>query len=170
MKHIFFFLMFFSGVVSSFKAQCSSCSTVVNASDTSNLVVASGQTVCFDSLSVFNGTLTLNGGSVCNKGLFKPARLVWQSGQFTNYGNVSIEGYDLVLGGNSVFTSMQGSIMNITNGDFKLQGGILDNWGVIIILGTMHNVSGTLNNYDLINCNMFNGNVPTINTGHINSN
>lgn len=170
MKKQFFILVALLVLTIKLNAQCSNCSTIINDIDTNTYIVNLGQTLCIDSISTFAGNITLNGGVVCNKGLFKPSSLVITSGQLINFSNISIEGYNLDLNSSTTLTCIDGSVLNITSGHLRLLGGTLINSSVISVIGNIQNTSGTLNNYGQINCNQLNGNSPTINTGQINSN
>lgn len=170
MKPKLSYLLFFLMVNFLAISQCDNCNTYVNQLDTNIYSLNAGQTICFDTLSTFGGTIIVNGGTVCNKGLFKPKEIQLISGQIFNYSNISIENTNITIPSGVQITTIDGSVFNLTSALFKISGGILQNGGVLTITGNMENQSGTLNNTGQIHCEQFTGNPPTINTGIINSN
>ncbi len=147
---------------------CGTCSTSINSSDTSVIVVNSGQTLCIDTMGYFTGSITLNGGTICNKGFFKPAVLVINSGTLNNISNTSLDG-SIVLGSNMSFVNSPGAIFSV-NGSLTLSGGTFTNDGITNIETNFINTSGSVSNSSIINCAQVSGSNSITNTGIINSN
>jgi hypothetical protein len=169
-KRIIILFVFISFIKIIVAQNCSNCTYTSTTLDSANYILTSGQLLCIDSTSNFIGTITLNGGSVCNKGLFSPKQLIFNSGSITNYSNVSLTNSHLALAINCTITSHDGSVFNLSNGNLILNGGTFSNYGVLSIIGNLQNISGTLVNQNLINCNVITGSNTLVNTGTINTN
>lgn len=161
----FFFLLTFSGL----KAQnCGTCSTSINSSDTSAIVLNTGETLCIDTMGYFTGSITLNGGTVCNKGFFKPTAFVFNSGVLNNFSNTSLDG-NIGIGNNISIINSPGSIFSV-NGSLTISGGTFTNDGITNIETNLVNTSGAVTNSSIINCTQVSGSNAITNTGIINSN
>jgi hypothetical protein len=164
-KFVFVFLLIFFGFIA--KSQtCGTCSINITSLDSNNYVVGSGSTLCIDTLGNFIGTITLNGGTICNKGLFNPSSFAISSGAINNYSNASFK-TSLTLGSSAQLNNSLDAIINIT-GSLINNGGAVDNQGVINVGLDVQNNSGSFANSSVINCNSVSGSVS--NTGIINVN
>lgn len=158
-------LMLLAGMV---KAQtCGTCSVTVSSLSSAAYTVNNGQTLCLDSTAKYTGNITLNGGTLCNKGMFKPDTFLFVSGSLVNYGTVVISGSLSVGSGKSIYSEKK-SFVRI-NGDFALSGGNLTNKGIVNIKNNINYSTGTFNNSGIINCRVLSGATTSItNTGIIN--
>jgi len=66
-------------------AQCGTCTTTISSNSPSSYTVSAGQTVCVATGFDFTGTITLNGGTLCNGGTVH--NINFNSGVFNNNGN-----------------------------------------------------------------------------------
>jgi hypothetical protein len=119
-------------------------------------------------MGYFTGSITLNGGTVCNKGFFKPTVLVINSGTLNNISNMSLDG-SIVLGTNISFVNSPGAIFSV-NGSLTISGGAFINDGITNIETNLVNTSGSVTNTSIINCTQVSGGNAITNTGIINSN
>jgi hypothetical protein len=169
MKPLLIFLMFMLFLFNRTIAQsCGTCSVSINSLDSANYTVNTGETFCVDSTGNFVGSITLNGGSICNKGLFAPKSLIFSNGTITNYGNASIKS-SLTFGSSSQLDNNGGGIINIS-GNLTISGGSIANDGIVNIDQAIQNTSGSLQNSNIINCTQISGSGTLNNTGVINSN
>ncbi|MBA3683388.1 MAG: hypothetical protein H0W73_19815 [Bacteroidetes bacterium] len=169
MKNKNLFLLLFLICASFFlKAQsCSSCSTLISQTDTSDYVVNTGQTLCIDTSGNCLGKITLNGGTVCNKGFFQPKDLFLNGGSLNNLGNLTYM-KSLTLNGSVNITIEASSVINV-EGDFTINtAGNVTNNGYLNVSGNIQN-NGALNNLNVINCLQISGNA-AVNAGVINQN
>lgn len=151
------------------KAQtCGTCSINITSLDSSNYTVNTGQILCVDTTGNFVGTITLNGGTICNKGIFNPQAITFTSGSVSNYGNTSLNG-SVTLGSAGQITNNSDAIMNI-NGGLTNGGGTLTNDGIINVSQTIQNTSGVITNNSIINCVQISGGGTLNNNGKINTN
>jgi hypothetical protein len=151
------------------KAQsCGTCSINITSLDSTDYTVNSGQTFCIDTSGNFVGTLTLNGGTICNKGLFNPKTITLTSGSVTNYGNTSLN-TSVTLGSGIQVTNNSDALMNI-NGNVTNSGGALTNSGIINVGQNIQNNSGSITNNSIINCYQITGSGTLTNNGKINTN
>ena len=155
--------------INSLKAQnCGTCSISINNSDTSSLVLSSGQTLCIDTMGYFSGSITLNGGTICNKGFFKPVSFTFNSGTLNNLANSSFDGNTTISSGKTI-TNQPGAILSII-GSLTISGGTYSNDGISNIDTTINNNSGSFSNSSIINCTQLTGSNTFVNTGIINAN
>ncbi|MCE3226608.1 MAG: hypothetical protein K0S32_1159 [Bacteroidetes bacterium] len=163
-----FLQLFFSPFIS--KSQtCLPCTYTVTGVSNTSFTVNTGQTLCLDSLTKFSGTVTLNGGTVCNKGFFNPSALIFNSGTIYNYHNILLNNV-FTLNTNCSLFNIKRSSLKIT-GTFAIAGGNFDNKGISSVLNPLSFNSGTFNNSGIINCKGLTGNTSGIvNTGIINKN
>jgi len=171
MKTLFYFVIISISMLGlKLNAQnCGTCTSSVNNSDTSIVVVNAGQTFCVDTMGVFNGRITVNGGSICVKGMFNPQSFNFYSGVITNSGNMTLNVSALVLNSGSSLTNNQDAILNL-NGTLTIAGGSFANNGILNIDVTLNANSGALTNTGIINCTTVNGISNIANTGNVNSN
>ena len=168
MKKLFLLIvvLFFTSTANS--QSCGTCSINITGFDTLAYTVNAGQTFCVDTTGNFQGKLTLNGGSVCNKGLFSPTQMTLTAGALNNYGNCSFP-IAATLNSGLTVTNNSGSILNI-NGNLGMSGGSFNNSGITNISSSLTNTSGTLTNAGILNCTTLSGSNTVTNTGVINSN
>lgn len=150
------------------KAQCSICTTHIIGSDSLTYTVSIGQTLCVDSTGILKGTIVLNGGTICNKGIFNPASVTFTSGELHNYGNAQVN-FNSTLGTSLTWINYGGSILNL-NGSLTVSGGSFSNEGILNVETTLTFSSGTFSNQNIINCATLAGSGTITNTGIINSN
>ncbi len=65
---------------------CQTCKYTIIGTDTTTLVLDSGKTLCVAPTGIVTGKIILNGGVVCNSGVFHPAEFIYIHGDFENYG------------------------------------------------------------------------------------
>jgi adhesin HecA-like repeat protein len=167
--HKFLLLLPFLIFSKQFKAQsCGSCSLNITGYDTLVYVINSGQILCIDSTGQFDGSITLNGGTLCNKGIFNPKTFSLSSGTLTNYAIARFNG-SVALNVGLVFNNNSPAAATI-EGSLTISGGSLNNSGVVNIQTNLLFSSGTLNNSALVNCHVLSGAAVAaiINTGVIN--
>jgi hypothetical protein len=169
-KSIFYFSVFVLFVIShSVKAQsCGTCSLSINQYDVASYTVNVGQTLCIDTLGNYEGDITLNGGTVCVKGMFKPKTLTFTSGNITNYGNTSLPVLPSLSSG-KLIENKSDAVLNISQG-ITISGGSFINIGICNIQQNITNTSGTLTNTGILNCVQVTGSNAFTNTGVLNTN
>lgn len=165
----FFTVLFSLFIFTQIKAQtCGTCSININSLDSASYTVNSGETLCVDTAGNFIGTITLNGGTVCNKGIFNPHTIQFNTGTISNYGNTSLK-TSVTVTTNAVLSNNADAVMNI-NGVVTMSGGTLNNSGIINVDQNIQNTSGTITNTSIINCTQISGSGSLNNTGKINVN
>lgn len=170
MKKIFLLSAFALLMSLNLKSQnCGTCTYSFNDSDTSTVVVATGETLCIDSMAIFNGKVTMNGGTLCVRGIFNPSSFVFNSGTITNYGNMTLNTNSISFGSGSVLANKADAMLNI-RGSITLTGATFSNEGIINVDQTINATSGTLSNNSLINCAILSGASNITNQGTINTN
>jgi phage baseplate assembly protein gpV len=153
----------------SLKSQnCGTCTQSINTHDTTSIVLNQGEILCIDTLGYFSGNITLNGGTICNKGFFKPAIITINSGTINNYSNVTIAN-SVNASATLIITNQDGSILNIA-GSLTVNGGTISNNGILNVDQAITNTSGTFSNTNIINCTTITGQTTINNTGVINAN
>jgi hypothetical protein len=148
---------------------CGTCTYSFNDSDTSTVVVAAGQTLCIDSMAIFIGKVTMNGGTLCVKGIFNPNTFVFNSGTVTNYGNMTLNPASLTFGSGTTLSNKADAMLNI-KGNLILSGTTFSNLGIINVGQNINATSGTLSNNSIINCTTLTGATNIANQGTINTN
>jgi|GEM_PF-7037848 len=117
-------------------AQCSGCTITLSSNSSTNYTVSAGTVLCINSGVTYSGTITLNGGTVCNLGTIT-GTVNQSSGTFNNYGSVgtglatgtlNLSGGTTNNNGNIVrtFTQSNGSLVNnatFTPTSFTYTGG-----------------------------------------------
>ncbi len=147
---------------------CGTCSVNITSLDSSNYVVNSGETFCVDTTGNFIGTITLNGGTICNNGIFNPLSITFSSGTISNNGNSSFRS-SLIVPTNSQLSNNADAVMN-TNGFLTMNGGTLTNSGIMNVNQSVQNTSGSISNSGIMNCTQLTGSGSLSNTGKINTN
>jgi phage baseplate assembly protein gpV len=146
---------------------CGNCSTVISGTNAASYTVNTGQTLCIDSTGIFTGSLTLSGGTLCNKGNFKPALFMFDSGTFTNNSIAAITGTLNLSNGKTVLCGKRSFLQ--LSGDATVSGGNFSNKGIVNIKNNVTSNSGTFSNTGILNCRTFSGAVGSYtNTGIIN--
>lgn len=133
----------------------------VSNTDTSAYTLSTGQTLCIYNTGTFKGTVTNNGGTICNRGRFIPKTLSFSSGTILNYKTFMLK-QNLTLGSAAILINAGGSVLN-SAGTLSLSGGTLSNEGLINISGTFQNNSGSCSNKAIINCSSLSGSNPISN-------
>lgn len=153
----------------SLKSQnCGTCTQSINTHDTTSIVLNQGEILCIDTLGYFSGNITLNGGTICNKGFFKPSVLTINSGIITNYSNIDIAS-TINASATLTITNQDGAIFNIA-GSLNIIGGTITNNGILNTDQAIVNTSGSFSNTSIVNCTTITGQTTIINTGVINAN
>lgn len=169
MKKLIFFLLLVFAMCTQLKAQaCVTCSITIKNIDTLNYTVNAGQTFCVDTIGIFTGTITINGGTICNKGFFGPRAITFNTGTIDNYANLSLP-TSVVLSNNKLIYNKPSAFANVT-GSLTISGGVFTNNGIATISQNITNTSGTVNNTGILNCTQLIGTNTLTNTGVINSN
>ncbi len=167
MKKYLLYVFIFS--LSSFiKGQsCSNCDVIVSTSNNTSYTVSSNQIFCIDSIGKYTGTITLNGGVICNKGVFKPQLITIITGTLNNYSYFSINNSFKVNKG-FVYNAEKKSFTKINN-NLNVCGGVFINKGISNVKNNFSFTSGTITNQGILNCNAISTGTNTyINTGIIN--
>jgi hypothetical protein len=169
MKKLFFVLTFsFLGSFLMKGQSCGTCSINITGLDSSSYTLSGGQTLCIDSTGVFKGLITVNGGTICNNGVFLPKVLTFNSGLINNNSTATIKSATS-LGNGQTINNQPGAILGVS-GNLSLSGGILNNDGILNISGNINNSSGSFSNSSIINCILLTGTNTMSNTGVINTN
>ncbi len=148
-------------------AQCIPCEssgntyTISNTSATS-YTLTTGQSLYIEPSGTYTGTLILNGGTVCNAGVFSPASLTFLDGTLTNTATATIT---------NALTLSNGVLNNCAAGKITFSGstnttvlkGIVNNWGWMVFEGSIDK-SGTLYNEGKLACYNFNSTGPIYNS------
>lgn len=118
-SHKFYFLLVLLGVLVTgmLRAQCSGCTQSFNSSGAS-ISVNAGQTVCINAGAVMTGTITLNGGTLCNAGTINALRI--STGTIRNYGSIRDQESTVSLGGRVYVYLFSGSSMTFNPVTFSM--------------------------------------------------
>lgn len=130
---------------------CGSCSVSIDSTSSSAYTVSAGQTFCIDTTGNFIGSIVLNGGTVCNKGVFEPQSLTLISGDIYNYSIFKCD-TSLALGTAINLYCETQSFTNI-NGAFTISGSYT-NKGITNVSDSLSYAAGTFNNSGIINCRL----------------
>ncbi len=151
-----FLLLLLTLLLARYNAQtCSSCTVNITAYDTLTYVVSAGQTFCIDSLGEFAGTVTLNGGTICNKGTFNPKTFIISTGTINNHAIMIFNGTTTLAPSCMLVTGLK-SITNL-KADLVISGGSLDNSGIINVRNSINYTAGTFTNSAIVNCDTLSG-------------
>ncbi|MGL4597087.1 MAG: hypothetical protein ACRCYO_06155, partial [Bacteroidia bacterium] len=148
-------------------AQCIPCESsgntyTITSSSTTNYTLTAGQSLYIEPSGTYTGTLVLNGGTVCNAGIFSPANFTFYDGTLTNTATATIA---------NAITMSDGILNNCATGKITFLGsantsvlkGIVNNWGWMVFEGSIDK-SGTLNNEGKLECYNFNSTGPIYNS------
>ena len=169
--HKFILLALFLMSISAVNAQsCGNCTVNITDYNTLSYTVNTGQTFCVDTTGIFEGVITLNGGTVCNKGTFNPNTITFNSGTINNYANMMLDN-NFTLNTGAILLS-DSSAVTTFRGDFTINGGSFTNNGISNIKNNITFSSGTFSNSAVVNCKLLSGaNLAAItDTGIINKN
>ncbi|MDI9341682.1 MAG: hypothetical protein QM534_14015 [Sediminibacterium sp.] len=151
-----------------FSAQnCSTCSVTINDNSSSSYTINAGHTLCIDSLGNFEGSIVINGGLLCNKGIFSPSTVIFSGGTIQNYGLMTYPGNVLLTNGITL-NNLPSGVINIT-GMLELNGGIIDNQGVWNVKKGLINTMGGFTNSGIFNCEHLSGSNTISNSGTLNT-
>jgi hypothetical protein len=163
-------LFLFSFLMLNVTAQttCATCTITVSGEDSATYTIQTGETFCIAEGAVFTGTLTLNGGTLCNAGVFAPAQATLTSGTIFNFGVSNLK-TSLQLHTALAVTNSETGVIN-TNGGVSIasNSATLINEGVLNASGTFAYSSGTCTNTGVINCTQVLNGAAITGTGTIN--
>lgn len=129
---------------------CGSCSFTISGVDSSAYTLGPGQTLCLDSLGVFTGTIAVNGGTVCNRGLFHPMAFTLGSGSISNH---YIAIFDQSLELDSGFVLLNGPRATFgMDGQLTISNGSVTNAGLFSVAADLVFNSGTFSNSSVVTC------------------
>lgn len=134
-------------------AQCETCSTTITSNSPSSYTVSAGQTVCVAKGFDFTGTITLNGGTLCNSGTVHSIN--FNSGIFDNYGLYSRLTGTIALNNTAPLTINNYNTIELNNLDFGNGSNVtLNTYSKMVVNGWLdvHRDSEE----DLITMNVFN--------------
>lgn len=161
-------LILSSILCSSLDAQsCGSCDITISSASNSSYTVSAGQLLCITSSGKYTGSVTLDGGAICNEGVFKPTLITINTGTINNYNRFTVSN-SFTIGTGFIYYSENKSFTRVAASLF-VQGGSYTNKGISNIGGSLNCSSGNLVNAGIVNCSS----VPTgsnfiTNTGIIN--
>jgi hypothetical protein len=167
MKHFLFLSTLFLLVTASRSQSCGTCSINITTLDSGTYVVSAGEILCLDSTGNFIGTITLNGGTVCNKGLFYPKSISFNSGTINNFGNLKFT--TIVLSSGRILNNKADGVASFGT-DLILSGGSFSNEGITNVGNGISNNTGDFFNAGVLNCVHMNGSNAVSNSGIINTN
>jgi hypothetical protein len=161
-------LVCFSLLKLSAQTTCTPCTTTISGEDSATYTVQTGETFCIAEGAVFTGTLILNGGTLCNMGVFAPAQMTLTSGSFFNAGVCNLK-TSIQLNTTLAVTNSETGVIN-TNGALSIASttATLVNDGVVNASGTFSYSSGTCTNNGVINCTQVINGAAITGTGTIN--
>lgn len=160
-----FFLIVLNGHL--WSQTCGSCTVNISTHSNDSYTVDVGQVFCIDSIGNFTGTLTVNGGTVCNNGIFKPDVFTFNSGVVQNHSRILINS-NFNIDSTKTVTCEKKSLFSV-KGDFTISGGSFVNKGISNVYYNITYSAGTFNNSGIVNCRLLSGNTSSItNTGIIN--
>ncbi len=94
-------------------AQCTACTYSVTNNSTTNYTVVAGQKVCVGTGVNYLGTITLNGGTICNYG--NVSKVTFLKGTFNNYTSyISLGNISISASGSIIFNCYGGSKTQFT--------------------------------------------------------
>jgi hypothetical protein len=127
----------------------------VSGNDTLTYTVSIGQTFCIDSTGQFEGSLTLSGGTICNKGIFHPKLFSASTGTIMNHTCLRIDGDVTLPSGLSLVNGSQSTAALL--GNLTISGGTLSNAGITNVEQDIVFSSGALGNTAIVNCRTLTG-------------
>lgn len=146
---------------------CGTCTINVTTRDTNSYTIGTGQTMCIDSTGRFFGKITLNGGTLCNRGICNLKQLTFNSGSIVNKSIMTYPGGLTITSGKSLDNTKKG-ILQVEE-DVVVNGGSLVNAGIINVMLDLTNTTGSFDNRKVINCRAVSGSTVFVNRGIINS-
>lgn len=151
-------------------SQCTVCATTgntwtVSGASSTSYTVASGQKLYIAPGGTYTGTVTLNGGTICNAGTFSPAGFTYTTGTFTNNGTATFASSLLFSAGTINNCSSARITIAGTNQNFTVRG-TLQNYGYIQVSGGFLQ-QGTTHNRGRIKSTSFSNTGPLTNYCHI---
>jgi len=126
------------------------CSVSINSISSAAYTVLANQIFCVDSNGIFTGTITVDGGKINNKGIFKPKSFTFLTGEFNNYGRAALP-YGINIDSNKVFISGEKAFLR-ANGSVNVLAGSFVNHGILNIRDTLTVPLNGFNNTGIINC------------------
>ncbi len=107
-------VVFWLTVSYSFAQPCTSgCTITVSTTTSTNYTVTTGQLLCVTPSGVINGNVTLNGGTICNRGIIQAPVFTVNSGTINNYGSILQVG-DFELKTTSVFNNYNNALLKVS--------------------------------------------------------
>ncbi|MCU0432388.1 MAG: SprB repeat-containing protein [Bacteroidia bacterium] len=169
--HISILLSIFTlSIANSLNAQCPACATTgntwtVSGTSSTSYTVGTGQSLYIAPGGTYTGTVTLNGGIICNAGAFNPAGFTYTTGTFTNNGTATFSS-SLVFNAGTINNCSSARITIAgTNQNFTVKG-TLQNYGYIQVSGGFFQ-QGTTHNRGRIRTFNFGNTGPLTNYCHI---
>lgn len=129
---------------------CQVCTYVINGSNDSVFTVNANEVFCLNAAAKFTGTLTLNGGTICNLEHFKPKVFTYNSGAISNYMAIIIPGDHNLNNGKSISSETK-SFMRVL-GVLSVSGGTFLNKGIISVKDSLNYASGSFVNQGVVSC------------------
>lgn len=151
------------GTLTSRSQVCNTCQVLISETSSESYTVNAGETFCVDSIGNFDGSIVLNGGSICNKGIFKPVSITLINGSIQNFGLLTFSSGQ-VFSTNLTLTNDGEGIVNFVS-TLEISGGTLFNAGVCNIKLNFLNTSGTVTNTGILNCDQLVGSNALLNSG-----
>lgn len=148
---------------------CSGCTYSITQRDTNSYTINTGQTFCIDSAGKFSGNIVINGGTICNRGLFIPKTISFQTGTIDNFAAV-VFNENISLGSACVFNNNAKSASRFKK-SLIIVGALITNQGIITVGEQISITSGSVVNSGITNCRGVSGTSTLItNTGILNKN
>lgn len=160
-------LALLAGLKSMDAQSCGSCSMTISGQNVNSYTVATGNIFCIDSTGIFMGSITLNGGTICNKGTFKPQTFVFNSGVITNYSRFVLNTSLTLDDSSKVILCERKAFLRISN-SLNLSGGSFTNKGICNVATSIVYASGSFLNAGIVNCRTITGQTGILNSGIIN--
>ncbi len=147
---------------------CTTCSITITGIDSTNHTVSTGQTLCIASGAVLTGTLTINGGTVCNAGELMPDTFLFTQGTLINSGLITIKKNLTIISGATITNETNGVITLLGNLSFASTTAQLNNAGVLTTTGNISIGSGIVLHTGVINCRHLYSSTTFSGTGSVN--
>jgi len=129
---------------------CGNCTVNVTGLDTLSYTITTGQTFCVDTSGIFSGSISLNGGTVCNKGVFSPKLFAASTGTVRNQMVMTLESSFSI--GSAFYLKNEAHAIATIVGTLTVSGGTLNNAGITNVQNGLVVSSGTTINTAIINC------------------
>lgn len=147
---------------------CQTCTNSISTLDSTSYTLNAGDTLCITPEGTYTGSITLNGGVLCNSGSFVPDTLHFQHGKIINTGSVNLN-TGLQLGANSIIENSADAAFNISgflSVNHTTSG--FTNEGSLNVVDNVLASGGSIVNSGVINCNHAASNANITGTGTIN--